>query len=32
MVVWIGFYLKASPNTSEEFFHAGREMTAWMRV
>ena len=29
MVVWIGFYLKGKSNTSEEFFMAGREMTAW---
>ena len=30
MVVWIGFYLKGKSNTSEEFFMAGREMTAWI--
>jgi len=30
MVVWIGFYLKKKANTSEEFFMAGREMTAWI--
>jgi len=30
MVVWIGFYLKGQANTSEEFFMAGREMTAWI--
>ncbi len=30
MVVWIGFYLKGRSNTSEEFFMAGREMTAWI--
>jgi SSS family solute:Na+ symporter len=30
MVVWIGFYLKGMSNTSEEFFMAGREMTAWI--
>jgi SSS family solute:Na+ symporter len=30
MVVWIGFYLKNRANTSEEFFMAGREMTAWI--
>jgi SSS family solute:Na+ symporter len=30
MVVWIGFYLKGKANTSEEFFMAGREMTAWI--
>src|SRR5258708_29470894 len=29
MVIWIGFYLKGQANTSEEFFMAGREMTAW---
>ena len=28
MVLWIGFYLKGRSNTSEEFFMAGREMTA----
>ena len=28
MVIWIGFYLKSKANTSEEFFMAGREMTA----
>src|ERR1700752_4664768 len=28
MVIWIGFYLKGQANTSEEFFMAGREMTA----
>ncbi|WP_081823586.1 sodium:solute symporter family protein [Acidobacterium ailaaui] len=30
MVIFIGFYLKGSSNTSEEFFMAGREMTAWI--
>src|SRR6202789_691995 len=30
MVMWIGFYLKGRANTSEEFFMAGREMTAWI--
>jgi SSS family solute:Na+ symporter len=30
MVIWIGFYLKKRANTSEEFFMAGREMTAWI--
>src|SRR6202789_1319002 len=30
MVLWIGFYLKGRANTSEEFFMAGREMTAWI--
>jgi SSS family solute:Na+ symporter len=30
MVLWIGFYLKGISNTSEEFFMAGREMTAWI--
>src|ERR1700759_3815073 len=30
VVVFIGFYLKGSSNTSEEFFMAGREMTAWI--
>jgi SSS family solute:Na+ symporter len=30
MVLWIGFYLKRRANTSEEFFMAGREMTAWI--
>jgi SSS family solute:Na+ symporter len=30
MVLWIGFYLKGMSNTSEEFFMAGREMTAWI--
>src|SRR6201993_1872812 len=30
MVIWIGFYLKGQSNASEEFFMAGREMTAWI--
>jgi solute:Na+ symporter, SSS family len=30
IVIWIGFYLKGQANTSEEFFMAGREMTAWI--
>ena len=30
IVIYIGFYLKGSSNTSEEFFMAGREMTAWI--
>src|SRR6202789_3653855 len=30
MVIFIGFYVKGSSNTSEEFFMAGREMTAWI--
>ena len=30
MVLYIGFYLKRLSNTSEEFFLAGREMTAWI--
>jgi solute:Na+ symporter, SSS family len=30
MVLWIGFYLKGKSNTSEDFFMAGREMTAWI--
>jgi SSS family solute:Na+ symporter len=28
--VFIGFYVKGSTNTSEEFFLAGREMSAWI--
>ena len=28
--IWIGFYLKGQANTSEDFFMAGREMTAWI--
>ncbi|MGH9615501.1 MAG: sodium:solute symporter family protein [Acidobacteriaceae bacterium] len=30
VVVYIGFYLKGRNNSSEEFFLAGREMTAWI--
>ena len=30
LVVFIGFYVKGTTNTSEEFFLAGREMTAWI--
>ncbi len=30
IVIFIGFYLKGSSNTSEDFFLAGREMTAWI--
>src|ERR1700731_1033900 len=30
IVLFIGFYVKGSTNTSEEFFMAGREMTAWI--
>src|SRR3978361_2122456 len=30
LVVFIGFYVKGSTNPSEEFFLAGREMTAWI--
>src|SRR5512146_1499741 len=30
LVLWIGFYLKHRANTSEDFFLAGREMTAWI--
>ena len=30
LVVFIGFYVKGKANTSEEFFLAGREMTAWI--
>src|SRR5512146_3588052 len=30
LVLWIGFYLKKRANTSEDFFLAGREMTAWI--
>ena len=29
-VLFIGFYVRGSTNTSEEFFLAGREMTAWI--
>ena len=30
LVVFIGFYVRDSASTSEEFFLAGREMTAWI--
>src|SRR3954462_7209436 len=30
LVLGIGFYLKSRANTSEDFFLAGREMTAWI--
>ena len=30
LVLAIGFYLKGKANTSEDFFMAGREMTAWI--
>src|SRR5450432_3837183 len=30
LVVFIGFYAKGKANTSEDFFMAGREMTAWV--
>ena len=30
LVLAIGFYLKAQANTGEDFFMAGREMTAWI--
>jgi solute:Na+ symporter, SSS family len=30
LVVFIGFYAKGRSNTSEDFFLAGREMTAWI--
>src|SRR5579859_1317425 len=30
LVLAIGFYLKGRANTSEDFFMAGREMTAWV--
>jgi len=30
LVLAIGFYLKQKANTSEDFFLAGREMTAWI--
>lgn len=30
LVIFIGFYLKESSNTGEEFFMAGRKMTAWI--
>jgi SSS family solute:Na+ symporter len=30
LVIFIGFYAKGKANTSEDFFMAGREMTAWI--
>ncbi len=30
IVIYIGFYLKGATHTSEQFFMAGREMTAWI--
>lgn len=30
IVLFIGFYVKGSTNTSEQFFLAGREMSAWI--
>ena len=30
LVIFIGFYVKGSTNTSEEFFLAGREMSSWI--
>ena len=30
MVIGIGFYLKRYTNTGEDFFLAGRSMTAWV--
>src|SRR5271156_4554489 len=30
LVLAIGFYLKGRSNTGEDFFMAGREMTAWI--
>ncbi len=30
VVLWIGFYLKGRSGTGEDFFLAGREMTAWV--
>jgi SSS family solute:Na+ symporter len=30
MVVYIGFYLKGTSNTGQDFFLAGREMTSWI--
>jgi len=30
LVLAIGFYLKRRANTSEDYFMAGREMTAWI--
>jgi Na+(H+)/acetate symporter ActP len=30
IVIYVGFHLKGEANTSEDFFMAGREMTAWI--
>jgi solute:Na+ symporter, SSS family len=30
LVLWIGLYLREQANTGEDFFMAGREMTAWV--
>jgi SSS family solute:Na+ symporter len=30
MVIFVGFYVKGSTSTSEQFFLAGREMSAWI--
>jgi len=30
LVIFIGFYVKGQTNTGEQFFLAGREMTAWI--
>jgi solute:Na+ symporter, SSS family len=30
LVLWIGLYLKEQANTGDDFFMAGREMTAWV--
>ena len=30
LVLAIGFYLRGRANTGEDFFMAGREMTAWV--
>ena len=30
LVLGIGFYLRGQSNTGEDFFMAGREMTAWV--
>ncbi len=30
LVIFVGFYVKRATNTSEQFFLAGREMTAWI--
>lgn len=30
LVLWIGIYLKRSSDTGDDFFLAGREMTAWI--